>query len=111
MEGGVGVSSWFFSLSINIYLRQKLPHGDGNLLDVRFQGEVSGVEELDRGIGIVPLKGFSTWGNEVEIMLAPDRQQRRLRGAEILLKLRIQLHVVGIVEKQVQLNVHIAGSR
>src|SRR5580704_18922900 len=42
-------------------------------------------------------------------MLAPDGKQRWLGLAKILLEGGVQLDVVGVVEKQVQLNVHVAG--
>ena len=78
-------------------LREKLPHGEGDLLDVRFQREVSRIQQLDSCGWDIPPLGLRACGDEKGSVLAPDREQRRLRLPEILLEGPIQLHVLCIV--------------
>src|ERR1700688_2537516 len=73
------------------------------------QREVAGVQKLDGGVGVVTQEGLRAWRDEERIILTPDGQQRRLGLAKIFLEGGEQLHVVGVVEKQVQLNVHVSG--
>jgi len=56
-------------------------------------------------------EGFGARGDEVAIVLSPDCEQRRFPLPEVFVKDVIQFHVVGIIEKQVQLNVHFARPR
>ena len=62
-------------------------------------------------VGNVALECFGACGDEIGIELAPHGKQRRLGGAEVLLEFRIKLHVVGIVEEEVELDVDVAGQR
>src|SRR5580698_10386858 len=89
---------------------EKLPHCSGYLRAVRLDGEVACVEEADLRIRDVFSKRLGPRGNEERIVLAPDSQQRRLRLAEILLELRIKLHVRCIVQEQIELNVFVSGT-
>src|SRR5580692_1825931 len=59
-------------------LREKLAHGDSDLFEVRFQREVPRIQKLHRRIRNIPPEGFRPWRNEIRIVLAPYRQQRRL---------------------------------
>ena len=52
-----------------------------DLLDMRFQGEMAGVEEADDRTGHVPLERLGTRRQEERIVLAPDREEGwRYRG-------------------------------
>ncbi len=96
---------------IAIVILQELAHREGNLLEVSLECEVSRRQEFDdRGRNVL-LESFSSSGNEVWIELAPYREEWRLRGSKVLLKLGVQLHVVGIVEEEIELYIDIAGSR
>src|SRR5262249_56403552 len=90
-------------------LRKKLPYGQGDLLDVRLQREVAGVEQLEDRLRVIALEGLGARGYEIRIVLSPDRKQRRLPFPEILLAGWVELHVVSVVKEQVQLNVDVAG--
>ena len=50
---------------------------------MRFQGEVTCVEEADLRVRQVALVGFSARGQEKRIVLAPNRKQRRAVRAEV----------------------------
>ncbi len=79
-----------------------------NMFDVSLQRKVSGIQQLDHCIRIVPLVGFGAWRNEERVALAPDRQRWHLGVSEELLKRRVELQVVLIVVEQIKLNVLIA---
>ena len=77
---------------------------------MRFECEMPGVEELDLRPRIVPLEGFGPGREKERIGFAPDGERRWPVNAEVFLELGIQLDVTRIVEKQIQLNVLIAGA-
>ena len=85
-------------------------HRGCDFFQMRLQRKVAGIQELDSGARNVATKRFGARRDKVEIVLAPDRQQWRLRRTEILLKFRIELHVVCVIEKQIELNVYVAGA-
>src|SRR5580698_330138 len=105
--GGLGSTA----NSLGNVFSEEPPRCGGYLVKVSLEREVSGVEELDGGGRDVAAEGFSAGRDEIGIALAPDGEQRRLRSAEVLLKLRIELHVVRVVEKQIELDVDVAGAR
>ena len=65
--------------------------------------------KLYRRVGNITLEGFGTCGDEVGIELTPDGEQWRLGGSEIFLKFRVELHVVRVVEEEIELDVDVAG--
>ena len=77
---------------------------------MRFERAMSGVEELDLHVRIVTLEGVGPGREKEGIGFPPDRERRRPVSAKILLELGLHLDVAGIVEKQIQLNVLIAGA-
>jgi hypothetical protein len=89
---------------------KEVPHGSGYLFEVGFEGEVACVQKLHGGVGVIARRGFRAWRDEERVVLAPDREQRRLRFAEVLLEGRVEFYVVSVVEKEIQLNVHVAGA-
>src|SRR5580658_5505308 len=91
-------------------LHEELAHGKGDLLEVCFQREVPCIQKLNLRARNISAKSFRAGRNEIGIALTPNRQERGLRLPEILLKSRVKLHVVGVVEKEVQLNVGVAGA-
>lgn len=74
-------------------------HLVGDLVDVSLEGEMAGVEELHGCVGDVASEGFGSCGNEIGIVLAPDGKERWPAGAEVLVKFRVELYIVGVVEK------------
>src|SRR5262245_11271549 len=91
--------------------RKKLAHREGNFLNVRLQCEVSGIEKLDTRIWVVAEEGLGACRQEIGIVLPPDREQRRPPFPKIVVEGWVQLHVVCVVKKQIELNVGVAGSR
>ena len=75
------------------------------------QCKMAGVEEADDRIGIVALEGFGAGRQEEGIVLAPDRQERRLVAPEILLEGRLERDVALVVAEQVELDLVGAGTR
>src|SRR5215469_500154 len=71
---------------------------------------MSRVKKLNLRVRYVFLEGFGAWRDEEGVILAPDRQQRRLRLAEIFLEFGIKLHIRCVIQEQVELNVFIAGA-
>ena len=90
---------------------EELPHRGGDLFHMGFESEVSGVEKLDGGVWVVALECLGAGRDEVGVVLAPDGEQRRLRFAEVLLEFGVELYVVGVVEEEIELDVHVAGAR
>jgi hypothetical protein len=78
-------------------------------LSVGVEREVTGVVETHLGARDVALERFSTSGQEQRITLAPDRQQWWLLCEEIFLELGIQRDIAGVIQKQVKLDLVIAG--
>ena len=70
---------------------------------------MAGVVEMNIRLRLIPLERLGAGRQEEGIVLPPNRQQRRTLGAEIGLELRIERHIVRIVEEQVELNLVIAG--
>src|ERR1700744_3104763 len=87
---------------------KKIPHRRGNLLDVRFKRKVTRIEKMHFGPRDITLVSLRARRDEERIVLAPDRERRRLRVAEEFLEGRIELHVRRIVEEQVELDVFLA---
>ena len=70
---------------------------------------MAGIVETHLGARVVALERLRTRGQKERITLAPNRQQRRLLGAEIFLELRVERDVAGIIQKQIELDLVIAG--
>ena len=62
---------------------------------VGFEREVAGVVETHLGARVVAFERFRTRSQKERITLTPDRQQRRLLGAEIFLELGVA-NIAGI---------------
>src|SRR3984957_692564 len=92
-------------------MSRKGPHGGRDFLDARLQSEVAGIEELNRRVGIIATVRFGSGRDKERVVAAPNRKKRRLRLPKIFVKGRVELDVVGIVEEQIQLNVHVSRSR
>jgi hypothetical protein len=75
---------------------------------VSFEREMARVEEVNLRARNVALEGLGACGQEEGIVPAPDSQEGRLFAAEILLKLRIERDIAGIVEKQIELDVAVS---
>src|SRR5262245_39150491 len=75
-----------------------------------FECEMPGIEELYLRAWIVPLEGVGSSREKERIGFAPDGEGGWPVQAEVFLELGIQLDVTCIVEKQIQLNVLIAGA-
>jgi len=74
-----------------------------------FQREVAGVVEVYFCVRVVALKRLGPGRQKEWVVLPPNREQRRLVGSEILLKLWIERNVAGIIQEQVELDLIIAG--
>lgn len=82
----------------------------GDFGNVRFESEVSRLEEADDGTRDVVLERLGALRQEERIVLAPRGQQRRLVGPEVLLY-RIERYVAFVVAEQIQLDFVPPGSR
>src|SRR5260370_11171538 len=77
---------------------------------MRFEGEVSGVEEWDDGGGNVTLERLGAGRQEKRVVLSPSCQKRRLVLAKIGLKFGIERDVALVVAEEVELHVISARS-
>src|SRR5262249_43180039 len=82
-----------------------------DLLRMSLEREVTGVEEMDYGIGNIALERLSAARQEKRIILPPHRQEARLVRPEVVLECRVQRDVALVVAEQVQLDLVGAGSR
>src|SRR5215472_8477793 len=109
-ERNSSCSCIFSALAPDAVRFEEVLHGGSNFYSVCLCRKMAGVKELNLRTRQVFPKSFGSCGNEERIILAPDREQRRLRLAEILLEFRIELYVRGIIQKQIELDVFIAGT-
>src|SRR5262245_14166262 len=71
---------------------------------MRFQREVTGIEEAHISVGHVPFECLGTGWQEEGIVLAPSCQKRRLVLAKIGLEFGIQRDVALVVAEEVELH-------
>ena len=81
-----------------------------NLLCMRFQREVAGVEETHDRIGNVAFECLRPRRQEERIVLAPYGEKTRLVGTKIILKDRVERNIALVVTEQIELNVIGAGA-
>src|SRR5262245_14850484 len=72
-------------------------HGD--LSRMRLQREVARLEETDHCAWVVALERLGARRQEERVVLAPYREKRRPARAKVLLELRVQRNVAGVVEE------------
>ena len=75
------------------------------------QRKVTGVEQAHYRVGNVALERFRSRGQKERIVLAPDRQERRLVRLEILLKCRVQRDITLVVTEEIELHLVRSGAR
>ena len=68
---------------------EDVPHRRADLRGVGLQREVAGVQEAHLRVEDVAPVGFGAGREEVRVVLAPDRQQRRPVRPEVLLEGRL----------------------
>ena len=107
MKKGLIAELCFFRSGGSYIRLEKVPHGGCNLYDMRLCCEMAGVKELNLCVREIHSKSLGARREKKRIVLAPDRKQRWLRLAEVLLKPRIKLHVRCVVEEQIKLNVFV----
>ena len=73
--------------------------------------KVTGVEEMDFGIGNIAPEGLSTTRQEKRIIPSPHRQEPRLLRPEVILERWIERDVALVVVEQVQLDLVSAAAR
>src|SRR6185437_15425841 len=82
----------------------------GDLDGVGLQGEMTAIEEPDDRLRNVALERLGPRRQEERIVLAPHGKQRRLVGAEIAVKTRIERDIALVVAQQIELDLVGAGS-
>src|SRR5271165_3659642 len=89
----------FSASTRNLVCLKELSHRGSNFNDVGLERKMSCVKELNLRVRQVPSKRFRPGGNEEGVVLAPDREQRRLRLPKVFLEFRVELYVRRIVQK------------
>src|ERR1044071_1633634 len=77
--------------------RQECVDTRGDRLDVCLEREMTGIQELHVGVRIVARERERAGRQEERVVLPPDREDRRLVPAEILLNLRIERDVARVI--------------
>src|SRR6185503_20442613 len=90
--------------------RQELANALRNLLGVRFQREMPGVEKLNHRGRIVAGEGLRPDRQKKGIVPPPYGQQRRFIRPKVLLEGRIERDVALVVTEEIQLNFIRSGS-
>src|SRR5262245_24112678 len=103
-SGAVDVSVW---LAQNSAEEAANVASDG--VEMAFQREVSGVENMNLGLGEITLEGPSTVRAKDSVVATPYSQQGHLASPEVLVHPRVQLDVAGIAPEELQLDLVIAG--
>src|SRR5215831_3506352 len=85
-------------------LAKELSHQLGDLVAVRFQGEVAGVKQVVLQRLQVALVWLGPGGREDLVVLPPRDQHRRLVRAEVLLPRRVARRIAAVAEEQVELD-------
>ena len=73
-----------------------------------FEGEVSGVQQVEFSARVISKKGFGAGGEEDRVVLAPHGQNGRLFFPQIPVPHGIQRRIFPIVVKELQLNAIVA---
>src|SRR5215510_5832483 len=71
--------------------------------------EMAGVEEPYLSVAVVALERLRARRQEERVVLAPHRKQRRPMRAEVFVELRVERHIAGVIEEQVELDLVVAG--
>ena len=77
---------------------------------MRLQRKMACVVEMHLGSRVITFERLRARRQKERVVLAPDREQRRAFRAEVLLELRIERNVAGVIQEQVELDFVIAGS-
>ena len=81
-----------------------------DLVKVRLKCKMTRRQQLDDRARYVSLECTRSRWQEIRVKLSPHGQERRLRGSEVVLELGVELYVVGVVEEEVELDLHVPGS-
>src|SRR5262249_17958268 len=82
-----------------------------DLVRMALKRKVTGVEEMDFGIGNIPPEGLSTTWQEKRIIPSPRCQEPRFVRPEVVLEGWVERDVALVVAEQVQLDLVGAGAR
>src|SRR5262245_66681838 len=89
--------------------RQEIADYRSDLVTVRLEGEVAGVEEAHVSVGNVALERLGALRQEKRIVLAPSGEKRRLVLAKMGLEFGIERDVALVVAEEIEL--HVIGPR
>jgi hypothetical protein len=81
-------------------LAKELAHQLGDLVAIRFQGEVAGVKQVYSSVLRSRLYGSAPAAGKILVVLAPRDQHRRLVRAEVLLPRRVLRWIATVGEGQ-----------
>src|SRR5262245_56665670 len=103
VRGGLGPSGQW-PLFLSQMLAEEGPHERGDLVTVRFEGEVAGVKQVELQRLQVALVRLGPLRGENLVVLTPGDQHRRLVLAEVLLPLRVKWRVAAVAQEEVELD-------
>src|SRR5262245_41025184 len=69
------------------------------------------VQELNPCVRYVISKCLGDSGDEKGLVPTPNRQERWFGLPKVILECRVELHIRGVIEKQIQLNVFVPWAR
>src|SRR5262245_20566277 len=102
---------WARSRAAREHTGEEVAYRASDFCAMCFEGKMPGVEEDDLGARVVPREGVGPGWEKERIGFAPHGERRWPVGPEIRLELGIQLDVARVVQKQIQLDLLIPGTR
>ena len=107
-SGSTRMTSIFILLFVPLSL-QKFADRLGDFTRMRLQGEMTGVEKLNLGLGQIAFVSLGSCGQEERVVAAPHRQKWWPILSEVGLEIWVKSDVARVIEEEIELS--LIGSR
>ena len=97
------MTSLFILLLVTLSL-EKFADRLGDFTRMRLQGEMTGVEKLNLGLGQISFVSLGSCGQEERVVTAPDRQKWRPMLSEVSLEIWVKGDVARVIEEEIELS-------
>ena len=102
-SGSTRMTSLFILLLVTLSL-EKFADRLGDFTRMRLQGEMTGVEKLNLGLGQISFVSLGSCGQEERVVTAPDRQKWRPMLSEVSLEIWVKGDVARVIEEEIELS-------
>jgi hypothetical protein len=90
--------------------REEVADDRRNFRAQAFEGEVTGVEEVNFRVRVVPPEGLGARRQKERIVLSPDCESRGTMSADVFLESGVERDIAVVVTKQIELDLVVARS-